>query len=174
MPSKPWQKKEWEERRKAILGDKCAICGSTKDLVIHHKYKIMPFLMRWDFIAYEMFRKENEDLFPTRDACPRCGSFAIYKRKEIKPLFRCKRCYYEFDEPIERRDYNMGIIFGNPDLRNFYFNWVKENKERITEEVRKNAEEAHKKYMTMENVITLCKKCHFRLHKKQGICGVYI
>ena len=36
--SKPWQTKEWIEKRKAFIeGKVCEWCGSDDNLVIHHK-----------------------------------------------------------------------------------------------------------------------------------------
>ena len=43
MPTKPWQKTEWREKRQSFLKDKkCEWCGATNRLVIHHKNYLNP------------------------------------------------------------------------------------------------------------------------------------
>jgi len=114
---KPWQTKEWKEKRdKFLKGESCEWCSSNNDLVIHHKKH---FYDNWEYnqIAFYYFTRyfekpssQAEHQRLKKDAekqvmpeyvksCPKCGNSGISPRTTMKPIYRCSRCSHEFDIP---------------------------------------------------------------------------
>jgi len=112
-----WHTKDWRERRKKIIKDKCEICGSMETLTIQHrshprkyyeclkevKYKYTDYSMisdmpidKCEFIEYTL---KNYDYNPV-PLCPECKSKNPNKRMRKKPQYLCTDCHLEFDEPI--------------------------------------------------------------------------
>jgi len=46
-------------------------------------------------------RTEGEE--KTRQRCPECGSTALKGRATVRPVYRCSKCFSEFDRPREQR-----------------------------------------------------------------------
>jgi len=118
---KSWQTKDWKERRKKIIKDKCEICGNTEILTLQHrshpkkyyehekeielKYKDLYVnendrenvnINQEEFLTYV----ENEfDYFPVA-LCPNCKSRNPNKRMRKTPQYLCTVCRHEFDQPV--------------------------------------------------------------------------
>ena len=77
---KPWQTKEWRDKRAELIKDKkCVWCGSLERLTIHH-----PIRLDVGSYDYYMSLKETEVL------CARCH-FALHKGMHLCP--QCKTHY---------------------------------------------------------------------------------
>jgi ribosomal protein L37AE/L43A len=116
-----WHTKDWNERRKIILKDKCEQCGSTETLTLQHfthppNYQTIQKTVFQQY--YERFLIENEANLESviskndiieyiqkipreiKKVCPICsGNF--YTRRRA-PIHVCNRCKYEFDEPVSK------------------------------------------------------------------------
>jgi hypothetical protein len=121
MNKKSWHTKDWKERRKQVIKDKCEQCGGSEILTLQNLSKPEKF-NKYYLNAYmhfhSIFDSENtmnfEDLISKNDIlnyidatpreifsmCPKCcGNY--YSVKRI-PHFVCSRCKYEFDEPMRK------------------------------------------------------------------------
>ena len=83
MTSKPWQLSEWKRKRQELLKDKrCEYCGSTENLVIHHKEQLVPYTLHRKIVKQEFLEvkiREGEFPPPKKKTCPKCGC-AIYRQ----------------------------------------------------------------------------------------------
>lgn len=155
----PSQLKEWKDKRKTILKDKCEVCGSTNVLILHHlerslSYHSLRMLVIRDIVNQHIEQKE----VPMKKYvhCPKCDNRVFRKRVEKKPSFVCKRCKAEFDNPME------GVEI---DKRALYQFVTHEYRHEIYQTAYKLAGEQFKEYMTLSGTITICKSCHFKIHK---------
>jgi ribosomal protein S27AE len=113
-----WHTKDWKERRKQVIKDKCEQCGSTVNLTLQHqshpdkysKYYLDAYIHFHDIFINENSNNFNnlvtkEDILYYIDntpreeysMCPKCGGGYYTRRKE--PRLVCNRCKYEFDKP---------------------------------------------------------------------------
>jgi len=124
--------------------------------------------------------KEFYDKTTTKgEVCPSCRSGYIRKRKTKKPEYYCDTCKMAFDEATTIH-YNkvFGIVF--PDEEQV-FNHLLEEKEAISDFKSKLYAEhekhigkkallvsidVHLKYMELEDVVTFCKSCAYRMDKQ--------
>jgi len=122
MSKKSWQTKDWRERRKRLIKDKCEQCGATEDLAVHHPSmpeKYDKYYLKAYMYFNELFLEENantnfndfitkEDILnyientprETYKMCPKCSGNYYERRKE--PHLVCSKCKFEFDEPISK------------------------------------------------------------------------
>jgi hypothetical protein len=122
MSKKSWQTKDWRERRKQVIKDKCEQCGETENLTLYHPSipeKYDKYYLNAYMYFNELFFEENENNFTglitkedilnyientpreTYTMCPKCNGNYYTRRKE--PHLVCSRCKYEFDEPISKQ-----------------------------------------------------------------------
>jgi ribosomal protein S27AE len=116
-----WHTKDWKERRKLFLKDKCEQCGGTEYLTLQNqtrperydKYYLNSFIYYHKLFTDE-YEGNYDDLTTKEDIlsyiektpretfsmCPRCSG-SYYKRRN-KPQLVCGRCKYEFDEPVSK------------------------------------------------------------------------
>lgn len=171
LTRRPWATKEWRERRKEKLKDKCEWCGSTKNLTIHHP-DYRPALSIWREIARKLFEKseeyENAQNVPPVlvEHCPRCGSKGIYKRITVIPPYRCSRCGLEFDTPKKREECDSDAFWSA------YKEFISKNKGGVDAEFAIEKQKSYERYMSMEGVVTLCKRCNFAIHRGMWLCPV--
>ena len=110
-----WHTKDWIERRKKFIKEKCEICSSTEILTIQHKsprktyndFKkkiIRAYTNNNNEIDKTIFRNHalNDYEYVPILLCPKCKSKNPYERKITKPKYRCQDCKYEFEEAIFR------------------------------------------------------------------------
>ena len=162
---KVWEDKEYKQNREKKLKEKCELCSSTKDLIIHHWFKILPYKMRVRSTGFQIFNdlitQGIYDDFKKlgKGSCPKCNR-GFYERKTIKPIYKCYKCGYEFDIPIKDR---IPRFILNSIYTNFRFmNW-----EAIGIIANDKHQEVIKRYKDMwwKDINTLCKKCHYKIHK---------
>jgi DNA-directed RNA polymerase subunit M/transcription elongation factor TFIIS len=171
---KPWQQKEWKEKRAAWLKDKvCDNCGSKDNLVIHHTKRIPTFFCLWRIIEFRLLIKcLNAGEFKGKIilGCPKCGDFRAYarqKRKFKKPVYRCGSCETEYDIPnkriatFEEFPYLGTHIISSEDWTIF----TNRYKEGIKEAVNLTLQDYHEYYLSLKDCVALCRKCHFKHHK---------
>lgn len=112
-----WHTKDWKERRKKVIKDKCEICGSRDKLTLQHlshpkkyyEYKrdvtteyAKSFIVSNPRIDKNEFSEhiiKNYDYIPV-PLCPNCESRYPNKRLRKTPRYLCTECRHEFDEPI--------------------------------------------------------------------------
>ncbi|MBN2422975.1 hypothetical protein JXB41_07145 [Candidatus Woesearchaeota archaeon] len=184
--TKPWQLKEWRDKRQTILGQKCEQCGSeTPPFVVQHTWhppkhkEVFQIVMNEYF--NELFRKKEEKYFeeiiePQKDqflaeCCPKCELLSFYERKTITPKWRCSHCGYEFDEPSKK------FWESHPGVKKKRSEYFKQLYQKYKVEIKKRADEINKKnherYMSMKDTKTFCKKCAYKEdieHKK--LCSI--
>lgn len=185
--SRPWQTKEWKEKRDEILDDKCAWCGAEKGeriLILHHPdHHKLNYKKLWGDILLNLFPfdiLDKETHFQTKEICPRCKYANIYERTTMKPKYRCQKCGAQFDEPIKRlrrRHYNLvrGEFLLNKLGWNKVLEWLNQgqNRDKIMEKFEDIYKRHWEKYFSLKNTVTICKKCHFLYEKKNmKICSV--
>lgn len=173
--TKPWQLKEWHERRQDILeksNGTCNWCGNVIDthFTIHHPGFQFDSLREWEEVALTLF--EQTDTYknlPTeiRFKCPNCDSppSSLRERKTKNPKWACNQCHGETDNPAQEE------YFQKEPFRKAYKEFVKNesNKEYIRLAYEKKKKEHWEKYMSLKGTIILCRKCHFmwEVHHKK-------
>lgn len=196
--TKPWQTEYWKKKRNELIKDSCEQCGSTKPpMVLQHMWHPSSYRNHVR-IAYESFL-ENEKLngslpgvkdeevqlyldqfTDTKESCPSCGVRSISKRKTMKPTYRCAKCYHEFDEPkMVPYHPKLGVAPSFNDLKRGMENKRLQDYiwEMYGDEIRKRAIlqgiEEHKRYMSLEDTKTFCKRCAFLWdRKRRKVCDV--
>lgn len=123
-----WHTKDWKERRKNIIKDKCEICGSKETLTLQHfshpkkyydyekevsaKYT-SHFMAANSYIDKQEFTEHilnNYDYVPV-PLCPNCKGRYPNKRMRKKPQYLCTKCHLEFDEPVYKNIEELVTIF---------------------------------------------------------------
>jgi hypothetical protein len=112
-----WHTKDWKERRKEVIKDKCEICGSKETLTLQHlshpkkyyeyqreitkKYTENFITSNATIDKYEFSEHiyKNYDYVPV-PLCPNCKGRFPNKRMRKKPQYLCTECRLEFDEPV--------------------------------------------------------------------------
>jgi len=123
-----WHTKDWKERRKEVIKDKCEICGSKETLTLQHlshpkkyyeyqkevskKYaqNIISSGMTIDKCEFNEHILKNYDYIPV-PLCPNCNGRFPNKRMRKKPQYLCTKCHQEFDEPIYKTTEELIEIF---------------------------------------------------------------
>jgi hypothetical protein len=143
IDKKAWHTKEWKERRKYVIKDKCEKCGGTEILTLLNLSKPEKY-DKYYLYSYNYFKdifdtKNNinfEDLITKNDIinyinitpretfsmCPKCSGG--YKLVKSRKKLVCNRCKYEFDEPMNKLlpeyiddlfcDFDLSTIEGKP------------------------------------------------------------
>lgn len=166
---KLWTSKEYIKKRKQKIKDKCELCNETKDLVIHHKYKITDPVLRYYSLITCLIKKEKPD-FAKSQVCPNCNSMAYYARQSINPTYRCSKCRYEFEDPkIDLVLNHLALLKKDPEKKKQYDQWITNRMPMIITRIRKDHLDAYNRYREMydEDIQTLCKSCHYKETLKQ-------
>lgn len=171
MKRKPWQLSAWKRKRLELLkGACCEWCGSTENLVIHHKRQIIPYALHRALVTQQLLAtkvKEGEFKPLKRKVCPGCGYASISKpRKTMKPKYKCYRCGVEFNEPAWKPTGRLS--------REDWGKFITKYGAQIKETVLKQRDAFHERYMMLkrEDVTILCRRCHLALHKGLDLCPV--
>jgi len=123
-----WHTKDWKERRKKVIKDKCEICGSKETLTLqHHSHPI-----KYHDYQKEVSKKYAENYINSNTTidkleftehiikyydyipvplCPNCNGRFPNKRMRKKPQYLCTGCHQEFDEPIYKTAEELIEIF---------------------------------------------------------------
>lgn len=174
---KPWQKKDWREKRKKILKERgaCEWCGSEEYLTTHHHTsRRLPFSTDIRAATHQVMREairkgEFEWERVKCSTCPGCQTLRpshIYKRKKKRPKYRCMRCGTEFSETVWR--YKELRRLSKKDWKRFWNKYGKEIHETVSRE-----REAHfDRYEELrpEDILVLCRRCSFATHKGLVLC----
>ncbi len=126
--NRSWHTKDWKDRRKKFLKDKCEICISKETLTIQHRSHPRKYneyeneitrkyttdlveynstLKQSDFLEYI---SKNYDFLPI-PLCPKCESRKPNKRMTKTPVFLCTKCHHEFNDPNFIRIEKLIAIF---------------------------------------------------------------
>ncbi|WP_404428006.1 hypothetical protein LG296_20670 (plasmid) [Ureibacillus chungkukjangi] len=115
--TKPWQTVAWKKKREKLIKDSCEQCGSTKGpMVLQHLWHPPSYKEHIGDIYEQFFIKaQNASSLPEatdeevesflsefteqREACPSCEMRSIIKRKTMSPIYRCRKCGFEFNTP---------------------------------------------------------------------------
>lgn len=196
--TKPWQTAYWKKKRSEIIKDACEQCNSSKPpMVLQHTWHPSTYKERTREYYTACFEEaqakdfqitiEDEEIYlylnqftEIKPACPACEMRSFRERKTMKPTFHCNRCHHEFEEPIMVPYHSLlGVA---P-----HFEQVKASmrskrmREHIWEthgpEIKKRAIlkgiEEHKRYMSLEDTRTFCKRCAFLWDRKgKKVCEV--
>jgi len=183
---KPWQRKEWREKRREFLrGKSCEWCSSQKTLVIHHRehfYDNMQYPeIALDYfekyinapsnqVEYQQIKRKAEDQITPKyvKACPKCENSSIKPRTTITPIYRCHRCLTEFDVPKQKiHQETKNEIWEK--MFEFFLNEHKSEVDNLFSTIKKKSDES---YLGFENVMVLCKRCHMAVEKGLILCTV--
>ena len=175
---KPWNKKEWKDKREKLIGDECTWCGENEDDAVfqlhHYDEPEFDYEHEWQRVEDVLFIQSNafswDQHIGEPDNCPLCLSTNFYERKTKTPTYRCRRCDGEFESENEASTETLQE-FPYPNVyadRSYYYDkldWVKNNRSDLLDAF-KDAYDAHwEKYLSLENTITICKRCHFMHHE---------
>lgn len=172
---KPWQTKEWKEKREQFIeGKLCEQCGASEDLVVHHTQSIMPYKQHFIAISNALLsEKIQEGEYKTElvqiYTCPKCQTHRpsdLKARKVKKPKYRCNNCGHEFEDPV------IGFKETGRLSRNDWDHYLAKYRDKINEIVQAQRDEFHEYYKTFEDCIVLCNRCHLALHKGMKLCPV--
>jgi len=130
-----WQTKDWKERRKDSIKDRCEICGSTEVLTLQHRshpkkysdYKreitktyTNNFVNSNSYIDKREFKEhvlKKYDYIPV-PMCPNCNGRFPNKRMRKKPQYLCTECHLEFDDPVYKTaDELIEIFYMNEEVQ---------------------------------------------------------
>jgi len=119
-----WYTKDWKERRKKFIKEKCDICDSTETLTLQHKShpKKYNHYLKEITRAYINNNLEidkntftnyvlNEYEYVPKLLCPKCKIHTPKERVRLKPKYRCADCKYVFDEAFFRSASELVSIF---------------------------------------------------------------
>jgi ribosomal protein L37AE/L43A len=168
--TKPWQTAAWKKlRAEYIEGKVCSKCGSHENLVIHHLYNLPSYSGHFRAVADRMLKEliDSNVIQSTelKNGCPLCKYQSIYRRKKMKPVFKCIKCGHEFDIPIIVPTGRLT----KEDYKKFLTDY-KDKIEEIVDEQRNSFFE--EEYMQFKDCIILCKKCHVLIHRGLDICPI--
>ena len=196
--TKPWQTEFWKKRRNEIIKEKCEQCNSSKQqMVLQHMWQPSSYRKHVreiyaTFLDEEKIKgshpevKEEEiqtylDQFTdTKEACPSCELRSLSKRKTMQPTYRCAKCSHEFDKPkMVPYHPKLGVAPSYEQVKQGMENkrikdyiWDTFGDEIKRRAILKGIEE-HKRYMSMEDTKTFCKRCAFLWDKKRKkVCDV--
>ena len=166
---KPWQTAAWKKARSEYLKDKvCSKCGSDESLVIHHLRKLPDFDAHFRAVASTLIREsiESKEIEPEyKNACPACKYQSIYRRKTVKPIFKCIRCGHQFEVPV--------IVPSDRVSKEDFKKFLANNKNEIESIVESQRDSFfQEEYLQFKNCVVLCKKCHFLTHNGRDICPI--
>lgn len=190
---KPWQEKEWKDKRKKVLKSYCEMCGSLEKLRIYQTFKPLSisdlfYKVRGslqveydkgliDWINNHPININLDSIASNTKLCPKCGSTAIrYKKGEAKYICMGKKegvtCNNIFDTPmIGKHPLEISKLF-YPELKK-----VKQEYQKYFDEVNNIgfrvvilSIDEHIKYLSFDNCKTYCNKCHYAAHKHLTIC----
>jgi len=128
-----WYTKDWKERKKSFIKDKCELCSSDETLTVqHHSHP-----KKYSEYLREMTRKYAKELIDTNPEiskseftdyiqkkhdyvpvplCPNCKAKNPSERVRKMPKYRCADCKHEFDEALYRSmDELISIFYKNKD-----------------------------------------------------------
>jgi len=111
-----WHTKDWKERKKEFIKEKCEICGSTETLTLQHKShpkKYNEYLREIKRTYTNNYINNNSEIDKTlftnhvlndydyvpKPFCPKSKFHTPKERVRLKPKYRCSDCKYEFEEP---------------------------------------------------------------------------
>lgn len=115
-------------------------------------------------LADKIDRGEYKLEIKKRTVCPNCKNGPIYTRKKAKPLYRCNGCGNEFEEAIEIEVQTNRI--SRDDWTAFYSKYQADNAEKAKE----YAKASNEYYLSFEDCVVLCSRCHFSLHRGLILC----
>lgn len=185
--TKPWETVEWKKKRQEIIKNECQQCGSTEQpFVLQHTWHPTSYDTYIRKYYDEYYQLHNQRLSEKlaipdkkvesyiikngaeREACPKCQSVNIQKRKTLSPLFKCNKCHFEFEDTIKVTYFRKhkkvlspeqikNIMLGEK-IKDYMWNTY-------GEEIRKAAliqsMKDHKRYMSLQDTVTFCKKCAY-------------
>ena len=196
--TKPWQTVYWKNRRKELIKDTCEQCDSTKQpMVLQHMWQPSSYKNHVREIYATFLEDEKmKDTIPLvddsviesyldqftdiKETCPSCQSRSLSKRKTMRPTYRCIRCNHEFDEPkMVPFHSKLGVAPSFEQVRQSIarrrlqdYIWDTYGNEIKKRAILRGIEDT-KRYMSMEDTKTFCKRCAFLWDKKRKkVCDV--
>jgi len=123
-----WHTKDWKERRKIFIKEKCEICSSMETLTLQHMShpkKYNEFKREITNAYTNQYINNNTEIDKTKFRnrvlndyeyvpillCPDCKSKNPSERVRKIPKYRCGDCKYEFEEAIFRSASELISIF---------------------------------------------------------------
>ncbi len=170
ITNKIWSSPEWKKKHaEFIKGKKCEWCGAEKSLVVHHtkrsiQYRQIMYQDALRLLAEKIKQGEYKLETRKRSVCPECKGSRIYTRIKARPLYRCNGCSNEFDKPLEIEEETNRISRG--DWNAFYSKYKTDN----AGKAKQYAKASNKYYLSFEDCVVLCNKCHFSLHRGLILC----
>lgn len=169
MP-KPWKSAEWREKRaKQLEGKSCEWCGSKETLAIHHKNPEQPYFIRYKIASQALLEKliKAGVYKPINKveavACPECGSHSV---REFRPTrYRCIDCSEYFSAV---KHFKGPLSVSKEDFADF----IEKNNQSIKDFLEEERQNNFEHYMTLEDTMVLCKKCHMAIGKGLILCKV--
>lgn len=141
--TKPWKTDAWKKKRDELIKNKgCEWCGSTEDLSVAHKEKALSYYQDYRIVSGELWRT--------------LISQGVYSEPER-------------EEGEGDCDYRRRVIAKLQENRESF---GRRYREEIEEAVRTKRQKDFEKYMSLEGVLILCKKCHLAYDKSMVLCTV--
>ena len=174
MARNPWETKEWRQKREEILKDaKCAICGSTEKLQVHHPEHAFPHPCNIKLQMYDNFYNQFKRLFQEK--------YGLVKYTQIKRHKHKSHPYWHpisqnHKPPIDETDVEIQYASFKPNpeqkalLNLEYKEWLKSID--AEGQIKTVIEKENVKYMSFENVQVICARCHFAIHKGMDLCPI--
>jgi hypothetical protein len=127
-----WNTKDWKERKKEFIKEKCEICSGTEILTIQHKShpkKYNEYLGEITRLYTNNYINNNSEIDKTiftnhvlndydyvpKLLCPKCKIHTPKERVRSTPKYRCADCKYVFEEAFFRSASELISIFFKDD-----------------------------------------------------------
>ena len=169
---KIWNSPEWKDiRDKKIneVGNKCQWpnCEETEVLAPHHLKPLRIRNLKGRMAYYLFLSSKGYKELPAEkiNVCPKCGKKRYYERKTKEPKYRCSNCSTNFSKPKQVEGWKkIGFTAA-------YSKFKTENEDIITKLYEEKKERRLREYVSMNDVVILCKKHHFLAEKGYIPCS---
>lgn len=189
IKGKPWETKKWKSKRDLKIGKSCEQCGSQEILTLQHlrqprKYdNALKQLKKWhrekinEWIKKESIEIDLTGIEKTAPCCPKCKSQTIRFRKSFNTWICLsvkngkKICEHVFEIPD--RDVPKSIVIDKEkeEIQRRVDDYI--DKSGLGEQAIRTSIQDMLEYLTMDNTITLCKKCAFVADKTNYVLCSY-
>lgn len=165
--------KTWIENAEILKNGKvCEWCGSPNELCVHHPTDKFPspskIRSEMNGLIYSEFKKRYEEKYKDENK-----SVKTDKHKHVGVLsyhLISTQHKFEYDKSTEIIQYKKQKPTEKEKERFRKEFRVFKNKNKIKNEIETLIKKADERYVSLQDTVVICKKCHFMAHKGYNIC----
>lgn len=177
---KPWNSKEWKERRNETITDSsvCELCGSTENLVVHHpnsiNFKTIKQLV--NNRVYHLFSEDYSKKFPTKEEIEENSTRKQHRHRSHYNWHEIDLNHkFEVDNSDMQERTMLAKEFKESDrirFKELYGKFRQLNKDIIELKIEKAYADETEKYNNFEDIQIICKRCHWATHNDMELCPI--